>query len=642
MKNYRTKLLSLSLLGTLAFAGSGQAQTLVYNEEFDGTGNGYNPDSTTAMIGDDDWVDFQNRIDNDFSGNEGYFTAVGGSETVLAGRSNSGDLQVRSDFAPGIEKGSVGRIEIRARIDLNQNDIYDDALTAPNLSLFWGTNSYVTPGAQNGNGNVSFTTLQGADEVVAQADGWHLFIWNDEGGLSGGVGTLVNSWRLDAVNGNLGASFEVDYFKIEESKFVVVDPVDPIPAEFTLKQEWEWTADGDLLGWVPNPLFDATTPPNGVSGGLLTGTSTGGDPFIESPLFEVLDVESGRFIVELGIVIDVNDTAEKQLFWKLDGGGAAAAQRVTFPTVPNDGELHVVRVNFDDVINGRLTGLRYDPSNTTDVVTNIDYIRIYSEGPEIPFFPPPVTELDPETPLGPEFLLQQEWTFEITDDAEGWTPKDLNLADPNDEFTGVFDGSIFVEATGGDSWLTSPTFAINNPASEQFVIEIDYADNFGPDSAGQFFWTDDNGGPAPARSAGTPLVPFAGGTVRITMTNNVAGTLRALRIDSTDATGDYYGIDAVRIYTNGPPVSTEAPRITSFSYDSTTGASEAVLLGNPTTVYTFASSADLDFTTPTPITLTGASIGMLSGEGVETDESGNATVQFNLGTSPKSFVRAED
>lgn len=632
---------ALLLLGLLASVNLIHAQTVIYQEEFDGNGNGYNPDAATAMVGDDDWVDFGDRFSANFSGNEGYFTALGGSETVLTGSATSGDPQLRTDFSPAIDKTRVGRIEVRARIDVDQNGIYDDALTLARLSLFWGTGGYANPGAANGNPQTTFTNISSANQLVAQADGWYLFIWNDAGGLSGGSGNTINSFRFDTVNDLPGSSFEVDYLRIEETTFTQVDPIDPIPTGFTLRQEWNWNSEGDSEGWTigTNNHFTLT----GVANGLLTGTSDGGgDPQLDSPDFEVLDVESGRFIVELGLVVDPNDSSEKQLFWKLNGQGANPAQRVTLPSVPNDGALHIVRVSLNDVINSRITGLRYDPSNELNITSNLDFIRIYSEGPEIPFFPPPVTELDPETPLGPEFLLQQEWTFNTTDDAEGWTPKDLTLADPNDEFTGVFDGSIFVEATSDDSWFTSPSFAINNPASEQFVVEIDYPANFGPASAGQFFWTDDNGGPAAARVTGTPLVPFAGGTVRITMTNNVAGTLRALRIDSTNAQGDYYGIDAVRIYSNGPPVSTEPPKITSFVYDSTTGASEAVLLGNPSTVYTFTRSADLDFTTATPLTLTGATVGTISGEGIETDEGGNATVQFNLGTSPRSFVRAED
>lgn len=644
MKTSKPTTLAAIALGLLASISSTHAQTLVYDEEFDSTGNGYNIDASTAIIGDDDWVDFGNRVTTDFNGNEGYFTADSGSETVLAGRSNSGDLQIRTDFAPGITKDEVGRIEIRARIDIDQNDAYDDTLVASSLSLFWGTDTYVVPGAQNGNSNVSNNSLGTADQVIAESDGWHLFVWIDNGGLSGGSGNTVNSWRLDAVNGNSGSSFEVDYFKVEESTLIQIDPVDPIPAEFTLREEWNWNTNGAAEGWTPTANGHFTI--SGVSGGLLTGISDGGgDPGLNSPSFEVLDVTSGRFIIEIGILADSGDTAEKQLFWKLNGGGVSATQSIKIPagSVPANDALHVIRLNLEDVINNRITGLRYDPSNAMNITSNIDYIRIYSEGPEIPYFPPPVVELDP-APLGPEFIEQQVWDWDIVDDLDGWSTADMEFSNPNDSFSGVFDSAIFGEAIGTDPKITSSAFSVNPPASQQFVVEIDFDDLGAPDTGGQLFWIDDNVGFLGTRSVVTPNVPFdeSPHTVRVTFTNNIEGALRQLRFDPTNIDQRYFGIDAVRIYTNGEPVTPEAPRITSFSYDSTTGDAEVVLLGNASTVYSFVRAADLDFSASSSITLTGATIGTLSGGGVETNGSGNATVQFNLGTSPMNFLRAED
>ncbi|MBK1828854.1 hypothetical protein [Haloferula rosea] len=642
MKLKQSNLATLLALGFLTTTVS--AQTFIYEEEFDGTGNGYNPDSMTALAGDDDWVDFANRIGNNFSGNEGYFTAAGGTESVITGGATSNDPQVRTDFAVGINKSEVGRVELRVRIDKDQDSDYDaaDALVAADVSLFWGTNTYVNPGAANGNPNVSIN-FGNADEVVAEADGWHRFIWTDKGGLSGGGAgtTQVNSFRLDPVNGNNGASFEVDYLKIEESTLIQVDPVDPVGPEFTLRQEWNWNTDGDQEGWTAGANGHFTI--SGVSGGLLSGVSSDGDPQIISPSFEVLDVESGRFVIEVGLVVDVADTSSKRLFWGLNGAGPVGGQALSFPPLPTDGLLHVVRLNLDDLINDRITSLRFDPSTTSGITTNVDFIRIYSEGPEIPFIPPPVAELDP-APLGPEFILQQEWLWDTEDDFEGWTLTNLFFADPNDADTGVFDSSIFAESVGTDPQLQSPNVNINAPASGQFVVEIEYATDFSPATAGQLFWADASGGPGVARSITTPSVPNDGAshTVRVTFTDNIDTVLNFLRFDPTNADAIYFGIDAVRIYTNGPPLSSDAPKIASFTYDSSTGDAEAVLVGNPTTVYTFVSAADLDFSASSPITLTGATVGTLSGGGVETDGSGNATVQFNLGTGPANFLRAED
>ncbi|MFC7336031.1 hypothetical protein ACFQY0_02485 [Haloferula chungangensis] len=637
-----SQLAALSLLAGMSLLN---AQT-IYNEEFDGLGNGYNSDSATAVAGDDDWVDFNNRITTDFSGNEGYFTAVGGTETVLTGASNAqNDPQVRSDFSPGLNQADIGRVELRIRIDTDLDLDYDadDSIAAEFVELSWGFAGYVSPGAGNIGGNNTVFGLP--DTIEVQSDGWHLLIWDDNGGL--GFGT-VNSLRIDPTTGAgiNTASFEIDYLRIEQATAtpeVELDPTTPIGAEFTLRQEWNWNTDGDQEGWTPggNGHFTVT----GVAGGLLTGESSDNDAQLNSPAFEALDVETGRFIIEIGIVSDVNDTSSKRLFWGLDGDGVTADQSRVISNVPNDGLSHVIRLNLNDVINDRLTSLRYDPSSTSGITSNLDYIRIYSEGPEITPIPDPLAELDPAT-LSPTFQLQEEWTFENVDDAEGWTGIQVAIANPNDGFTGVFNGSLFVDTTGTDSRVVSPGFATNASASGVFVVEIDYPADFTPDDNGQFFWSNGTGGFG-GNLVNTPNVPNEGAphTVRITLTSDhvTDGVLTGLRFDSTNGESVYYGVEAVRVYTDGPPVSTEAPRITSFNYDPSTGNSEASLVGTPSTVYSFVSATDLDFTGSSTIALTGATVGTLSGGGVQTDGGGNATVQFNLGTTAtKTFVRAED
>lgn len=456
----------------------------------------------------------------------------------------------------------------------------------------------------------------------------------------------MNSFRLDPVNGggNLGASYEVDYLRIEESAIVQVDPATAVGSEFTLREEWTWDVAGDLEGWTPgaNGHFAVT----GVAGGLLTGTSSNGDAQLFSPAFQVLDVETGRFIIEIGVITQPGDRSGKQIFWGLNGNVVSGAQSFVLPALPADGLVHIVRLNLDDVINNRITSLRYDPSNATGVTSSLDFIRIYSAGPEIPYIPPPdppVTELDPAAPLGAAFVLQEEWTFETVDDSEGWTSGGLTIANPNDGITGVFEGSIFGESTGGDARLLSPTFSLNPSESGVFVVEIDYPANLSPNTTGEFFWLRNTGGFL-GNVVGTPLVPrdSAAHTVRITLTDqHVPDMLRQVRVDSTNQPMVYYGISAVRIYTDGPSVANNPLEISNFSYNATTGAAEVSLSGNPATVYRLVSSTVLDFANSSAITLTGATVGTLSGASVQTDATGQATVQFTLGTAPANFVRAE-
>ena len=177
----KTNPLTLIASASVFVATSSFAATL-YVEEFDGSTNGYNPSSTTAIIGDNDWVDFSNRISSD-----SYTTAAGGVESVLAGTSSSGDPQVRSDFSIGIDKTTVESFILRLRVDKDGLNGFDDALVNADFNVFWGTDPYVNPGAANGNTQVNFN-LGGPTSLVAQADGWHLATWNiASGGLTSGT-----------------------------------------------------------------------------------------------------------------------------------------------------------------------------------------------------------------------------------------------------------------------------------------------------------------------------------------------------------------------------------------------------------------------------------------------------------------------
>ncbi|MCH7226878.1 hypothetical protein [Haloferula sp. A504] len=81
-----------------------------------------------------------------------------------------------------------------------------------------------------------------------------------------------------------------------------------------------------------------------------------------------------------------------------------------------------------------------------------------------------------------------------------------------------------------------------------------------------------------------------------------------------------------------------------FTYDPADGSAEVSIVGAANTNYKLVEADDLDFSNPdqNPIPLTAASVGTLDGNEVTTDASGNATVQFNLGTAKAAtFLRAE-
>lgn len=84
--------------------------------------------------------------------------------------------------------------------------------------------------------------------------------------------------------------------------------------------------------------------------------------------------------------------------------------------------------------------------------------------------------------------------------------------------------------------------------------------------------------------------------------------------------------------------------LSGFTYDPANGGSEVSLMGIPSTAYILVEAADLDFANPSqsPVPLAGATVGTLDGNQVITDATGDATVQFNLGTAkPATFIRGE-
>jgi len=103
--------------------------------------------------------------------------------------------------------------------------------------------------------------------------------------------------------------------------------------------------------------------------------------------------------------------------------------------------------------------------------------------------------------------------------------------------------------------------------------------------------------------------------------------------------------DAAAHFAAVSSLGTISPRITAFSYDPADGSAEATIEGDPNTRFKLVEAADLDFSTPDqdPVPLQSATVGTLfDGMYVTTDENGVATVQFNLGTGPATFIRAEE
>ncbi len=164
--------------------------------------------------------------------------------------------------------------------------------------------------------------------------------------------------------------------------FTELNPSAPVPASYVLKKEWHWATDGSLDGWTPENF--TVNLPGDVSGSVVTGTSGAStDPQFISPDFTSTAPASGGRIIEIGVITDVGGTGNSpELFWQADElGEFSADRRVELPVLPADGAAHVIRVTFTGDIVGILNNFRFDPSRSANIISKIDYVRIYTDGP---------------------------------------------------------------------------------------------------------------------------------------------------------------------------------------------------------------------------------------------------------------------
>jgi hypothetical protein len=109
-------------------------------------------------------------------------------------------------------------------------------------------------------------------------------------------------------------------------------------------------------------------------------------------------------------------------------------------------------------------------------------------------------------------------------------------------------------------------------------------------------------------------------------------------VEGGDERSQYEGIGYRLI-----PASAAQPMLIDFSYSGVDGSAQVSIDGGAGVRYKLVEAADLNFSLPDqdPVSLTGATVGTLDGDEVVADANGDATVQFNLGTTQAaSFIRA--
>lgn len=142
--------------------------------------------------------------------------------------------------------------------------------------------------------------------------------------------------------------------------------------------DWRFDRDGDAEGWAET--HDLA--PFQVSGGTLRTRSTGGDPYMTSPLIRA---EANRYpfvSLRMKVKIPPGGVPDGQIFWTREDDPYTSEQKsMHFPLIP-DGEFHIYNVKVADSPEwrGTITQIRLDPGSGAGIEVEIDWIKL-SEKP---------------------------------------------------------------------------------------------------------------------------------------------------------------------------------------------------------------------------------------------------------------------
>lgn len=132
----------------------------------------------------------------------------------------------------------------------------------------------------------------------------------------------------------------------------------------------EWDADGDVAGASGANWSASQTTGLAASGGVLSGTSSGGDPTLTLGMGFDASVYG---IVEIRMRASSGTSAE--MFWA-QNGSFVGAQREGLGT--QDNAFHVYTIDFskESTWAGTNMRLRLDPATTTGQTFEVDYVRV--------------------------------------------------------------------------------------------------------------------------------------------------------------------------------------------------------------------------------------------------------------------------
>lgn len=183
---------------------------------------------------------------------------------------------------------------------------------------------------------------------IAADSQWHTY-YVDLSSHSEWKGTTITLLRFDPTNTS-GASIEVDYIR----------------GAYVSQIDYQFDASAD--GW--SNTHDLTS--FSVSGGILSTTATGGDPFMEGPSFSLNGSDEDKLYVRM----KVSAGSAAQFFWRNNDGSWSPARSTTFSITPgSDYRVYQVDMSSHAHWAGKtIYQLRLDPTTVSGATIDIDYI----------------------------------------------------------------------------------------------------------------------------------------------------------------------------------------------------------------------------------------------------------------------------
>ncbi len=148
------------------------------------------------------------------------------------------------------------------------------------------------------------------------------------------------------------------------------------------RQTWNWTRNGDTLGWT----LGGTAQSLSIKGGIVSYQTTGNDPYFLSPSTLSFDSQSVNSVIVR--FRNGSSATSAAIYWaRSDAAGISASRVVSFPIKPNDPNLseYVVDLSAASGWTGTITQIRLDLPNggSAGSTINLDYASLQYTG-ELP------------------------------------------------------------------------------------------------------------------------------------------------------------------------------------------------------------------------------------------------------------------